>query len=460
MRVLAVLALLAPAPAKAAVYIPYAEARPILEAMHDALPEPLKNAEAGTREALWPGWVAERDREIRARLARGAEDSIAHLMLFGTSFTQQRRATIDDLARLATSAAGGELAGRLVGRIRDLARALARPGDNERLAFVGRLLMAKDLDPGTPTGQEQIERYLYENLKRVLREDQGYAKALAEARSLRDPTAEFAQRSTVFSGRGLSSDTSLLPNLALEEALAALGRKGLLARGSVKRVAVVGPGLDFADKRDGYDFYPQQTIQPFAVIDSLARLGLARAEDLRLVAFDLSPQVNDHVERAVALARSGRGYLVQLPREAKAPWTPAVLRYWEAFGDRIGTSVPPASTPAGLDDVRTRAVRIRPQVVSRVSASDLNVVLQRPASGEPFDLVIATNILVYYDSFEQSLALANVAAMLRPGGFLLSNNALLELPGSLMRSAGYSTTAYSDRPDDGDHIVWYRRLIE
>ncbi|MBZ5495537.1 MAG: hypothetical protein LAP85_03980 [Acidobacteriia bacterium] len=59
--------------------------------------------------------------------------------------------------------------------------------------------------------------------------------------------------------------------------------------------------------------------------------------------------------------------------------------------------------------------------------------------------------------FEQSLALANVELMLRPGGFLLSNNALLELPISKIHSVGYLTTVYSDRPADGDNLVWYRR---
>ncbi|MCI0391227.1 MAG: class I SAM-dependent methyltransferase [Acidobacteria bacterium] len=48
------------------------------------------------------------------------------------------------------------------------------------------------------------------------------------------------------------------------------------------------------------------------------------------------------------------------------------------------------------------------------------------AFAEPpnLDLIIATTILVYYDVFEQSLALANIESALRPGGFLLSNNAL------------------------------------
>jgi chemotaxis methyl-accepting protein methylase len=91
---------------------------------------------------------------------------------------------------------------------------------------------------------------------------------------------------------------------------------------------------------------------------------------------------------------------------------------------------------------------------------DTNIVLQRLelSAAERFDLIVATNILVYYDNFDQSLAMMNVERMLRPGGLMLSNNALLELPFFKMRSAGYSTVIYSDRPNDGDHIVWYKRL--
>ena len=49
-----------------------------------------------------------------------------------------------------------------------------------------------------------------------------------------------------------------------------------------------------------------------------------------------------------------------------------------------------------------------------ISPEDTNIVLQRVDVGatEGFDLLIATNILVYYDVFEQSLALANVERML------------------------------------------------
>jgi hypothetical protein len=77
--------------------------------------------------------------------------------------------------------------------------------------------------------------------------------------------------------------------------------------------------------------------------------------------------------------------------------------------------------------------------------------------GERFDVVIATNVLVYYEVLEQSLALANISSMLRPGGFLLSNNVLVELPTTPIRSIGHTDAIYSNRPDDRDQVVWYQR---
>jgi len=41
--------------------------------------------------------------------------------------------------------------------------------------------------------------------------------------------------------------------------------------------------------------------------------------------------------------------------------------------------------------------------------------------GPPFDLVIATNILPYFDEVELALALSNIAGMLAPGCAFLHN---------------------------------------
>ena len=52
--------------------------------------------------------------------------------------------------------------------------------------------------------------------------------------------------------------------------------------------------------------------------------------------------------------------------------------------------------------------------------------------------------------------MANIRAMLRRGGFLLSNNSLPVLPGSGMQSVGYVTVPLLIAPRRGGHVVWYR----
>ena len=86
---------------------------------------------------------------------------------------------------------------------------------------------------------------------------------------------------------------------------------------------------------------------------------------------------------------------------------------------------------------------------------DVNIVLERLTDAR-FDLIIATNILVYYDAFEQSLALANVAAMLRPGGFFLTNYAVSPLP-PMEPKASAVLPVFWDAAKNGDTLFWYRR---
>lgn len=444
--------------------ITYEDGRQLLERLREVAPAELRLASAQD----WPKWVARRDAEIRSRLIQGDEDSLTNFLLFGTSFTRHPRVTLDALAQLAgkpldsspNASLDGTALSRINSRVEDLVRAMATPGNNERLLFARKLAESKGYETKTPSSRQRVKRYLLTILARVLNEQVSYAKVVESARLLGDSSAEFIERSKLYSTRGLSSDTSLLPNFAIEKSLSSIKTRGLLAPASVRRVAIIGPGLDFTDKQDGYDFYSQQTIQPFAIIDTLLRLGLARANNLRVTTFDISPRVNDHLRRARERGSRGMSYTIQLPRDVQAQWTQEATDYWTRFGNQIGTAAPPAAVPAGIGEVKVRAVRVRPSVAALITPEDVNIVLQRQelSPGQAFDLVIATNIFVYYDVFEQSLALANVAHMLRVGGLLLSNNALLELPASGVRSVDYETVVYSDRPNDGDHIVWYQRV--
>jgi hypothetical protein len=194
--------------------------------------------------------------------------------------------------------------------------------------------------------------------------------------------------------------------------MAAMKARGLLKAGEIRRVAIVGPGLDFADKDVGWDFYPQQTVQPFAVLDSIRRLGLGPSPGgPEIVLLDISPRIINHVTEARARAAKGIGYTLHLPLPKATPWQPEIRKYWQTFGDRIGAPVPATAPKAILDQVELRAVRARPSEVQRLSVADVNIVTQR-LDGEAFDLVIATNVFVYYDVFEQALALANIDAMM------------------------------------------------
>jgi hypothetical protein len=291
----------------------------------------------------------------------------------------------------------------------------------------------------------------------------------SQADLVRGQAVSDVSRSTLFRDRGLSSDTSIYPGFGVEQTLAVLLTNGLLAAGSVRRVGIVGPGLDFIDKRQGADFYPVQTIQPFAVVDSVIRLGLAQPGQVRVTTFDVSPRINHHLEVARRRAEVGEAYVLNLPRRMDLfPWSRYLVAYWEQLGDRIGTAVPPVAVPPGIADrVRMRAVRVRPDVVQAIAPEDLDIVLQRMeplAAGDLFDLIVATNVLVYYDVFEQSLALANVAAMLRPDGVFLSNQAVESLGGIPMESVGHVDVPMEDLPaatsvshSTGDRFFVYRR---
>jgi hypothetical protein len=409
-------------------YLSHEQARPVFVALGEEPPS----------AAAWPDWIAASDRATRARVALGDETSVVNFLLFGGSFTKQPRVTQRQFE-------GRSITAVLEARLDDFEKALEHPGTDERLLFARRVL-----------GDGPRKGRLLSMLDRVRREGETHARLVHEAEALGDPSLQFAERSRIYRMRGLSSDTSIRPNLAIDEALSNI--YGTDAKRRVQRVAIIGPGLDFADKQEGHDFYPPQTIQPFAVMDSLIRLGVARADSLSITTIDVSASVNEHIEQATGRARTGSPYIIHLPLDDARPWTPALLAYWKRFGDAIGTATTPLPGTGHAGPLRNRAVRVSPQHAAQIAATDLNITAQYltlPAD-ERFDLVIGTNVFVYYDRLQQGLATVAVARMLRPDGVLLSNNALVEIPLVGLKSVGYSTTVYSSGEQDGDVIVWYR----
>jgi CheR methyltransferase, SAM binding domain len=390
----------------------------------------------------WDAWIRAQDREVRARVDRGVEDSISNLILYGTSFT-----ALPPLAIEAAVTSAGTLTEAARARIRAMSAAAARPEANERLRIEHEFLARCGIQP------KDAETFLAANLTRFGKEQREYQEKLRLAAVSGDPQESLLTRATLYDRRGLSVDTSLLPNYALEDTLAAMLRKGAISAGHIRNIAVIGPGLDFADKRDGYDFYPVQTIQPFAMLEAVERLGLADPNGVRLVAFDLNPAVIAHLRLMVERARCGTPCVIHLPRDVSSDWTPQALAYWEHFGERIGSPSASAAAPKGIV---VRAIAVQAKYASRIESRDLNVVGQ-VVDGEAFDLVVATNILVYYDRFQQALALNGIARMMGPGGVFLSNTVLPAQRPAALEYLGRRSVSYSASGSYGDDVVAYRR---
>jgi SAM-dependent methyltransferase len=439
--------------------IPYEEARAALDATPDALPADLRGRTSTDIEASWGEWVSRHNADIRARLARGDEDSIVNLWQFGTSFTRLPRISERDLAGLSRRVNPEDL---LIGRLDDFVAALAEPSSNDRLRFARQVLERHGIDVTQPAGQDAARIFLAGIRARAIAEHESYRRALRAATDREGSDAATSVFATLYRDRGLSSDTSIRVDFALDQAIEAGVADGHLRTGGVRRVAIVGPGLDFTDKAEGYDFYPQQTVQPFAIVDSLLRHGASSSGDLQVTTFDLSPRINHHLESARARAEAGQAYVLQLPLDRDWPghhWRPIVQEYWQQMGSQIGDNVPPVPLPSDALNVRMRAVGVRPAVVTSIVPRDVNIVLERLeplAPGDRFDLVVATNILVYYDAFEQRLALVNIATMLKPGGSFLTNYRVAPLP-PMEPSPSLVTAATWDDRGNGDSLFWYRR---
>ena len=329
-------------------------------------PADLRTKTPAEIEALWPAWIAREDAAIRARVQAGDEDSIINLLLYGTTFTSQPRISEQQLAGIVvrqreTGATTFVPSPVLKGRIDDFMAALASPAGNERVQLARQVIERNGMNPATAQGTLRVRKYLEDRAAVV--------GSAVHASTLLDPNAPLVDQVTIFRDRGLSSDTSILIDFGIEKALEDLKSNGLLKPASVLRVAIVGPGLDFTDKQEGHDFYPQQTIQPFAVIDSLMRLGLAAPGGVQVTACDLSPRRHPaHRGRPRPRAQEDGRTRWCLPREIDRRWTADLTKYWQRFGDRIGKPATAGAAAAGCRPARRargRASSARRAVASR-----------------------------------------------------------------------------------------------
>ena len=173
-------------------FTPYSDAQADLRCSPIGSPARRAARRRRSRERWADMGCASHDAAIRARVAGGDEDSIIHLLLFGTSFTKAPRASERDLADLVDHA---RAALRALGpRIDDFAAAVATPGTNDRLRFARQVVERKGIDPRTDSGKAELRRYLEERTQVV-------GGSIQSSRLL-DPATDVSDKLTVFRERG------------------------------------------------------------------------------------------------------------------------------------------------------------------------------------------------------------------------------------------------------------------
>jgi hypothetical protein len=290
-------------------------------------------------------------------------------------------------------------------RVAALLRALDAPAGDARLTYFQSLVEAT-----FPDRQTREARLLAEYLRamRFL-----YQKEFVAQQAGADAVAE------LYRTRGISTDTAVEAGYVVYNGLGIV--RALDPERRIRRVLIVGPGLDLAPRTAFLEAGPPESYQPWAVIDALLALGLSRADDLQVVGADINPRVVQHLARSRAappvltlVSEIGESDTITLSTDYR--------EYFAQLGGAIGT-VSPAPAPEGVLSNRLRkTVHVGPKAASALSAATLDIVTGRlDVTG--FDLIIATNILPYFDDVQLMLAIGNIRGMLAPGGLFLHNEA-------------------------------------
>jgi hypothetical protein len=254
--------------------------------------------------------------------------------------------------------------------------------------------------------------------------------------SYRDDSYGFVDRglrTTSYSHMGTTVD-SFLNESAPEAAAKLLPERA-------KRVLIVGPGLDFSDPELGEEI-PQQSYEPFAIMDILLKSKRSDFEDIKIDLFDISPRVVEHWENLLKSANQGK------PQRLILVSGSAMLRggnqlsneittdYIAHFGDalpgvtsEISTKKSRRPVPRTLDSstVSLRSLTVPAAVVKKfhpfqgdLTTTDLEKLALR--NGGKYDVIFCFNTMEYLNETERALAGINVRAALAENGVFVTDN--------------------------------------
>ena len=370
------------------------------------------------------GFSAYVDRTHRSSLRRVREGDLDHLVFYAlqsTHFTPapaiepalSARAFVESLGEperdqfLRTRQAPlSKIPPDARARIADLLRSLSSPTGDPRLMYFHDLVTSAF--PDRSARQDGLLRE-YVRVMQFVYQKEFVAQHAVDAADV---------VAGLYRSRGLSTDTAVEAGYVVYIGLAVM--KSLAPDHPVRRVLIVGPGLDLAPRTGLVEEGPPESYQPWAVIDALLALGLSRAGDLEVVGADINRRVVDHLDRE-RTAPPALTLVTGIREDDNVQFSSDYRAYFAQLGRAIGdphVDAAIASTGGRLH----KTVRVRPAIAGALGAAQVDIVTER-LGGRPFDLIVATNILPYFDDTQLMLAMANIGAMLAPGGVLLHNEA-------------------------------------
>ena len=243
-----------------------------------------------------------------------------------------------------------------------------------------------------------------------------------------------------FADRGLRTTTPIIIAALVDRFLnSETGKESL--PDEISRILIIGPGLQFSDPDMGQAI-PQQSHEPFTLMDSLLRSGKASFEDLRIDLLDINPRVVEHFEDAIDdAAGSGDPYVTHVVMNTEEDRDRVHLGVFDYGRTVFGLSLPGAESGMPLEEnslrpasgtlepaeVLFRTVQIPANIVEKLhpfqgdmTTTDLEKIAL--ADGDHYDVVFCFNTLVYLNETERMLAGINIRKALAENGVFVTDN--------------------------------------
>lgn len=388
--------------------------------------------------AAFPSHVERIGREHAQRVRDGDVDHLVFYWLQSTRFTSlppiepalSAKGLVDSLEPAEretflqqSQAPPTRIPAPVTARLAALLRALDAPSKDPRLAYFRELVNAtfavrREREVALLNEYLRAMRFVYEK-EFVAQRSPNRAEAVAE----------------LYRTRGLSTDTAVEAGYLVYLGLEVI--KSLEPDRRIRRVLIVGPGLDIAPRTSLLEVGPPESYQPWAIMDALLALGLSRVDDLEVVGADINPRVVSHLRRAHA-APPVLTLVSEIRDSDTVTLSPEYRQYFARLGGAVGDEVKGGTAIDGDQGHLRKTVQVRATAARALRAETLDVVTER-LDAPPFDLIVATNILPYFDGVELMLAVSNIGRMLAPGGVFLHNEGRPLLP-DVAASLGFPFT--------------------